>query len=66
MRPMMESRPMQPSGTWEADSVMSEATPFTMPPLFSTYSLMAASILSAWSQHSSAVFSSVQGSASSL
>ena len=28
---MMESRPMQPSGTCEADSVMSDATPFAMP-----------------------------------
>ena len=61
---------MQPSGTWLADSVMSEATPFTMPATVPSssawvYRRMAASILSASSQQFSAVYSSVHGSASS-
>ena len=57
---------MQPRGTCEADSVMSAATPFTMPPLRLVYSLMAFSLDSAGTQQTSSQCSRVQGSHSSL
>ena len=55
---------MQPSGTWLALSVMSEATPLAMPA--TPAPVMASSMRSAGTQHTSSACSSVHGSACSL